>query len=96
MKSVNEAPGQPGTLLFPNQQISKIVQAIATAGFKQAPVLEPATQIIANSVKATAKQDKNPSLVGDVLPVFTSKLIMTKMNVTISSIQKALTILTFG
>lgn len=61
--------------------ISKIVWAIATAGLRQAPVFAPATQIIAKRVNATARQDKKPSFVGDVLPVFTSKLIITKMNV---------------
>jgi len=57
-----------------------------TAGFRQAPVLDAAIQIIANKVKATAKQAKNPSFVGEVLPVFTIRLIITKMNVHIISI----------
>jgi hypothetical protein len=57
-----------------------------TAGFRQAPVFEPAMQIIARSVKATARQERKPSFVGLVLPVFTNKLIITKTKVQISSI----------
>jgi len=73
-------------ILFPQRQISKIVCAIPTAGFKQAPVLLPAMQIIASKVKATAKQERNPSFVGLVLPVLTRRLIITKTKVTIVSI----------
>lgn len=57
-----------------------------TAGLRHAPDFDPATQIMANSVNATAKQDKKPSFVGEVLPVLTSKLIITKMKVQIISI----------
>jgi hypothetical protein len=37
-------------------------------------------------VKATARQAKNPSFVGDVLPSFTTKLMVTKTNVQMISI----------
>jgi len=67
-----------------------------TAGLRQAPVFEPAIQIMASRVNATAKQERKPSLVGLVLPVFTSKLIIKKTNVQIVSIWKALAIVTFG
>jgi hypothetical protein len=53
-------------------------------------------QIIAKRVNATARQDKNFSFVGEVLPSFTSKLIITKTKVQITSIWKALASLTFG
>ena len=48
--------------------------------------MEPATQIMANKVKATARHDRKPSFVGEVLPVLTSKLIMTNIKVQIVSI----------
>lgn len=75
---------------------SKIVCAIATAGFRQAPVLDWATQIIARRVNATARHERKPSLVGEVFPVFTSRLIITKMKVQIISIWNALWIATPG
>lgn len=53
---------------------------------RQAPDLEPATQIIASKVKATARHERKPSWVGEVLPVLTSKLIMTNIKVQIVSI----------
>ena len=67
-----------------------------TAGLRQAPVFEPAMQIMASRVKATARQDKKPSLVGLVLPVLTSKLIITNTKVQMSSIWKAVAIVTLG
>lgn len=59
------------------------------AGFKHAPVLDPDMQIIAINVNATAKHERNPSDVGDVFPVLTSRLTITKMNVQHISIKNA-------
>ena len=78
--------GSPPGIVFPNWQISIIVCATATAGLRQAPDLEPEIQIIAKRVKATARQAKNPSFVGDVLPSFTTKLMVTKTKVQMISI----------
>jgi len=52
-----------------------------TAGFKQAPDLVAATQIMARRVKATARQPRKPSLVGFVFRVLTRRLIITKTKV---------------
>jgi hypothetical protein len=46
-------------------------------------------QIIAIIVNATAKHERNPSDVGDVFPVLTNKLTITKMKVQQISIKNA-------
>lgn len=53
-------------------------------------------QIIARRAKETAKPERKPSLDGDVLPFFTSRLINTKVNVVITSMKKQLNCDTLG
>ncbi len=60
------------------------------------PDLSPARHIIASSVNETAKQERKPSLVGDVLRVLTIKLIITKTKVQTISIIKAFQVVIFG
>jgi len=61
-----------------------------TAGLRHAPDLEPATQIMASRVNETDRQPRNPSFVGFVFLVFTSRLIVTNTKVQIASTKKTL------